>query len=221
MTMQIAIQASDGFVLASDLSTRTTDCYGSPVMRASYPKYETKTRVNKRHGIAFALAGVEPTGVSALDDLDAELTDTTIPADYMKWLEQWARKYADKYPTIGSSFLIVNPSADANRILELSVTHENCRAVPDMRWRLHPDPTNPSNFWPQYLKSQDKPDVERATRIAALTISMASQLSPQGISGLEILQYREAWHRLTESDIDALEDECKSIRLSIARMMTA
>jgi len=84
MTLQIAIRASDGFVLASDLSTRTTDCYGSPVVRASYPKYESKTRVNKKHGIAFALAGVEPSGVNSLNDLDTALTEGNLPADSIK-----------------------------------------------------------------------------------------------------------------------------------------
>jgi hypothetical protein len=146
MTMQIAILASDGFVLASDLSTRTTDSYGSPSVRASYSQYESKTRINKRHGIAFALAGLEPAGVNALDDLDAALTESELPEEYAKWLEEWANKYATKHQTINSSFLIVNPSADANRILQLLVKHDNCRAVPRHEVEITSRPNQPRQF---------------------------------------------------------------------------
>ncbi len=222
MTMQIAVRASDGFVLASDLSTRTSDAYGSPVMVASYAAYESKTRINEKHQIGFALAGATPTGADAPKDLDDALTAVAqLPKDFAAWLEQWAEQYAKRYPTIKCSFLVVNPTADANRIVTLPVEAENCRAAPDLRCRLHPDPTNPANFWPQYFKCQEKPTVDAATKIAAITIFMGGKLSPLGISGLEVLQYRKEWRRLTERDIETLEGQCEDVKRAIDKMLGA
>jgi len=44
---------------------------------------------------------------------------------------------------------------------------------------------------------------------------MGSQLSPQGISGLEVLQYQKEWKRLSESDIEALEGNCETVQQAI------
>jgi hypothetical protein len=216
MTLQLAIRASDGFVLASDLCARTTDTYGQPVyIPASYPQYESKLQILERHGIGIAIAGFTPSDINVQGDFCAALSEhDKLPADFAKWLEQWAEGYIKSHPLVKCSLLIVNPHADADRIVKLSVEPEFCRAVPDRRCMLHPDPTNPANFWPQYLRCHDRPTIATAIKIAAITLSMASDLSI-GIGGLEVLQYRDTWKRLSEQEIEKLEDDCKDVKESI------
>jgi len=114
-------------------------------MVASYAAYESKTRINEKHPVAFALAGATPTGADPLKDFDESLGAVAqLPADFAKWLEQWAEQYAKCYREIKCSLLVVNPAADASRIVALSVEPENCRAVPDLTCILHPDRTNPA-----------------------------------------------------------------------------
>src|SRR5882672_11296583 len=132
MTLQVAIRASDGFVLASDLSTRTSESVFPSASVAEYARYHPKTRINQKHGIAFALAGFEPSDVDVLDDFNAMLTAATIPTDFASWLEAWAIDYVTQHRAIACSLLIVNPAADASRIVELLLSQDKCRAVPDL-----------------------------------------------------------------------------------------
>lgn len=221
MTMQIAIRADDGFVVASDTSARTTDTNDASIIPASYPVFESKTLVNRKHQVCMALAGYTPPDDDPAKVLDDSLNQiATLPDDFAGWLETWAQKYSEDR-AVRCSLLIVSPKAEVNRIINLSVQQSNCKAIADLRCRLAPDPTNPANFWLQYFKCQDRPSIAVATKALAFTIFMAAQLNPFGIGGLEVFQYRKEWNRLTTAEIEGLEDECKEVKRAIDKITGA
>ncbi len=219
MTIQIAIRASDGFVVASDTSARTTDTNGAPVILASYPVFESKTLVNRKHQVCIALAGYTPPDDDPAQALDKSLERlAALPDDFAVWLESWAKDYSEGR-LVRCSLLIVSPMSDVNRILNLWIEQSKCKAIADLRCRLTPDATNPANFWLQYFKCQDRPSVAVATKALAFTVFMAAQINPFGISGLEVVQYQQEWKRLTIAEIEALEDECKTVKRAIDMML--
>lgn len=106
MTMQIAIRARDGFVLAGDLSMRHAipdDCKSS----ASYASYESKIRINKARQIALAIAEGEDDEADTLKQLDEYLANATPQADLIQELSTWSRSLQH---SLCPSILVVNPS---------------------------------------------------------------------------------------------------------------
>jgi len=185
--------------------------------------HHSKVRVNEAHQIAIALGGYSPAGIDEAKVLDNELTETaSLPDDFAQWVEGWANKYVASNPETNCSLLIVHPKADQYRVLTLPLVKDRCRAVPNPRSVLHPDPTNPANFWPQYFRCDQRPNLQQAIYMAAVTVLMAAGLNPFGVSGLELLQYSgDRWRRFKEKEVEAVEDRCLRIRGTIEDVIGA
>jgi hypothetical protein len=222
VTMQIAIRAQNGFVLASDTNNGTTEGSTStePGGAASYSRHATKVRINSTHGIAIAIAGYSQDGIDESLSLANELERTEkLPDDFAAWLEDWANGYLESNHPAQCSLLVVHPKADANRILVLDMTQRPCKAIPNNRCVLHPHATSPSNFWPQLLRADQRPTLKAAVHIAALSIVMAGELNFSSVSGLELFEYDGAWKRFTEKENEGLEDRCRRVTDAIKEVV--
>ena len=221
MTMQIAIRAKDGFVIASDTKVRTigNECLWTtfttpPSSSASYVKHESKVKINIRHKIAICTAGYSAPNTDAAKHLDDKLNEMeSLPSDLCVFLESWAKSYSQQHADTYPSLLIVNPEISCPHIFTMRVDKAKC--VSDLRSALHPDPTNPVTFWLQYFKCDDRPSIDACIKIAAAAILMGSLTSPISIGGLEIWKYTNDWQRITDCDIDILQNKFYSVKESI------
>jgi hypothetical protein len=221
MTLQIAIQARDGFVLASDMKTLTTgeSAFVKPGSIATYPIYETKTRVNEKHQIAIALAGYSPNDRDEAKELHDDIEKLErIPDDFSLWLQKWGEECIQRHhDAVACSLLVIHPTAkeSLHRIVILNLRERPCTANSQLAWTLHLDRTTPVTFWPQLFQCDQKPSLTRAVKIAGLTILMAGWFHPNGVGKLELFRFKDRWTRLGEEEIENIEAKYFAIKDSI------
>jgi hypothetical protein len=198
MTMQIAIRASDGFLLASDTKRQEEPFTISPHRRTRQFTNRSKITVATHHNIAIALAG---TGLQETDpeiELAKYLDELKPEEELDPALERWVEgfiKSASSHPYANAetpivTFLLVNP---------------NCKRYPLRRFRtsekfycdvslntLHSgDLMNPALFWLDYFQCANRiHNLESCINIAALFLSTAALLNPSGVGGLEIRTFK-------------------------------
>ncbi len=212
MTMQIAMQATDGFVLVSDIKNRFGDVPVSSFV------YHSKIRHVAKHGLLISLMGytadpdADPGG-----NLASHLQSCTV-ADRGTIL-QWARGYAETRDTDKFSLLIVSPTAQYDRMWKITIRGNEVEDRPSVLWHtVHGNENNPAIFWLEYFRCRGKCSVEQATNIAALTILMGEHINPYGIEGLEIWQYRDSWAEVTPSALERIIARCRTLQEQCDRL---
>lgn len=224
MTMQIAIQAQDGFVLASDRKVRDTRAQVGTRVGPDAIISESKVRISLRHNIAVALMG----GTHRDDDPAQEFVDYIgrlgeLPDDISVTIGEWGAAYQKAKELLVPfpfALLIVNPSSGYEPIWKVKL-ERSFTCAPSSGYRINGNETNSAIMWPEYHKCDRKPrpDLEAATNIAALTILTGGFLNPSGVGDLEIWRYRSAWKRLESNAIDILVNRFISLQQDIDRFI--
>jgi len=221
--MQIAIQARDGFVFASDTRIRTGADRVSVRAAPDAIVGQSKVRISKRHNVAVGLSGLPKLDADPLQEFVDYISGLIkVPDDLGEAIDGWGNEYQKRHGQ-GWAFqlLIVNPNSDRESIWKVQVTNELTQA-PGLGYRVNGNETNGAIIWPEYCKcdSVPPPDVETAVNIAALTILTGSELS-SGVAGLEIWRYTDAWRRADRSELNAIGDRFKQLKNEIAKFIHA
>jgi hypothetical protein len=206
--MQIAIQAKDGFVLASDIKNRIG---GSP---ASSFMYHSKIAHASKHGIAICVMGyTSDPDAEPGSKLAACLQDCASPSREI--ILQWAREYVKTRKLDNFSLLIIHPAAQHDRMWKIRIEGENVTESPSFQWFVvHGNENNPAIFWLEYFKCRGECSMYEATSIATLTIRMAERLNTYGVEGLEVWHYTSAWKPIDDTglhDIAASYERLKMV----------
>jgi hypothetical protein len=223
MTMQIALRAKGGLVVASDTKIRTTEQEFTakpdvPLGITNSPK----VRISKRHDVIVALAGWGAQAGDPARDLAEYLSEQdAIPDAPVDLLRGWGnRLFQEKYPSQKHDFplctiMVVNPHTEYCAFWKLRVRRDSddqCSST----YLVNGNENNSAIFWPEYFRcDKDLYDIQATTRIAAFTILMAAELNPFGVGGLEIWQFDKDWHRVPHADIEHLKAQFIELRNSI------
>jgi hypothetical protein len=217
MTMQIALQAKDGFVLVSDLKNRINN-------KVSSLTYSTKIYHDEVHGVLIALAGYtanpdsEP-GQTLIEHLrKCTSVDQRIIID---WLRKYAEKAKRSHDEDNISILVVHPSAQYGKILTVKINNYRVDST-EHRWiAINGNQSNPAVFWPEYFKCRGGHTLGEATNIAAITILAGEELNPYGVGGLEIFQYDSKWRCLSEEETASIASKYKSLKTYLNKLISA
>jgi hypothetical protein len=220
MTMQIAIHARDGFVLASDIKNRINK---DP--EASSYTYHSKIVQCQKHGLIAAMMGftADPDADPAeklMRHLEACTTSTR------KEILQWAHGYVADRKTHNAvdsfSLLLVHPASPHDYLWKLKIVGDNVSDSSSFRWlALHGHENNPAILWPEYFKCEGKCNLQEATNIAALTILMAGDVNPYGVRGLEIFRYASKWETVSPSEMERIGSKYEELKLTLQRFTSA
>ena len=190
MTMQIAIEANDGFILASDLKhgLKPTESLG---VRAVL--YHSKISINERHGIAIAMQGMtlEP-NANPVEKLDEYLTrESNCPNT--ETVLRWLSLYAGQNPYDHFSLLLVSPKFEFYKLWRIDV--ENGEVQPSRRLQRYVVQGNEQNaaiMWLQYFNPDESWSLHEAANLAALALLTAHDVNQPGVEGLEAWRYTQA-----------------------------
>jgi hypothetical protein len=225
MTMQIALRAKDGLVVASDTKIRTTE---QEFPAKEYSPFgivnSSKVRVSKRHDILVALEGG---GVGESDPaqqmVDYLSSEHEVSDGLSELLGKWGNRYFEaKFQGQKHEFplfrlLVVNPPTGYLPFWKLRVRQTStCQS--SSTFMVNGNDSNSAIFWPEYFKCDKQlHDLPTTVRIAALTILMGSQLNPYGVGGLEIWKYDHTWIAVTPTQIETLKQEFRGFEESSMR----
>jgi hypothetical protein len=212
MTMQIAIQASNGLVLASDRKTRRTGMKRSDPSEVSY---EDKVCLCENHKIVIALSGVtfgfeeaEPAPA-----LKRHLDSIIHIPDTRKTLKEWGDGYFKE--TFSTSIeeaksavrlLIANAELkhDPFHVLDVA-SNSNVSSTKGM-YVVTGDSRNSAIFWPAFFHCDaSRHDLTAVTNIAAATILMGHKFNNDGVGGLDLWQFQDEWEQLGPEKIEGLK----------------
>jgi len=219
MTMQIAIRAKDGFVLASDIKNRIT---GNPV---SSLMYHTKIALDRVHEILICVMGYTA-------DPDADPGNKL--AEYLRgqsvvnreiiirWVEEYVAERMQQQEEDNLSLFILHPTASHDYMWKVRIHEGKVKELPSLKWiAINGNENSPAILWPEYFKCEGKHDLKQATKIAALTILTAGDLNPYGVRGLEIFQYTSNWQALSESELDRLTENYEKLKTDLLAFISA
>jgi hypothetical protein len=225
MTMQIAIVATDGIVLASDTKYRPTQRQftDNPNTVPSGIVNATKVWLCQRHNIAVAFAGWSDEVILAGKELAEHLNSiaTIDDGNIRGVLAEWGNAYYDRARP-GSSqangpllqLLVVRPS-DQHPIVKLCVNRRSATST-STGYMVNGHESNTAIFWPEYAKAADGCDLAAATAIAATTILMGAKINDHGIGGLEVWRYKKRWEPVPTAEI---EERFEQLRVAIEKMI--
>jgi hypothetical protein len=215
MTMQIAIVATDGIVLASDTQKRVTErqfTNGSEYIPDTIIN-SSKLSLCQRHNVAIALAGHSDVDSSAGDMLAKHLDSlpSLSDSDFGVVLKEWGDDYYGKSRLAGAqsstplvALLVARPGSRFP-IIKLGVNYDSY--IRDSKsYAVSGHENNAGVFWPEYLQvHKKKQDMSVSTAIAAFTILTAGEINSYGIGDLEVWQCLDSWRVLSEQEIDSLK----------------
>jgi len=228
MTMQIAIAATDGLVLASDTQHRVTEwgMVNPGAFTPDTPVHSSKISISSRHNAAIALAGWSDLDASA-GDLLAKHFDTLPPLkdqEIDNVLQLWADDCYSKSrlagaPTRGALLtLLVARPISRFPIIKVLVNYNSVLRFGKSGYMVGGHENNAAVFWPEYLGLNREPrSVEESTAIAAVTILSAGEINPHGIGGLEIWQCRDSWQEVPPEQIKALTERFDLLKRGITK----
>lgn len=215
MTMQVGIRSLGGnLVLVSDTGCRVREDThtGTPESVPSAILTHSKVAICKRHRIAVAAAGSGGLGTSPEKELADYLGQLeSVPDDALGGLlVEWGKKYFEehsagrRWEVLMHSLLVVNPRAEYTPFWKLRVGQQ-CSSDLSERCMVNGHEDNAAIFWLEYFKSHAQTrDVSATTNVAALTITMAGDLNPYGVNGLEVWQFDEEWKCLPLREVEAI-----------------
>jgi len=226
MTMQIAIVAKDGLVLASDTKYRPIERHQSDASIPSGLFNAPKIFLCEHHSIAVAFAGWTDDVFLAGEELAGHLDAIPIVNDQniRDVLVTWGNSYYEKMRPgflqaagLLLQLLVVRPS-EQYPILKLYVSDQSRTRI-STSYMVNGHETNTTIFWPEYARAadDDKPDLSAAISIAAITILMGAEINDHGIGGLEIWQYTNGWKRVPDDEIEALRTRFDHLQSVIAK----
>lgn len=224
MTMQIAIEARDGFVLASDTKIRNRADHVGVRAVSDEILSQSKVCISKRHNVAVGVSGVphpEANPIREFADFISELE--SVPEDFGEVIDQWVSQYQKRYgPDWAFVLLIVNPASQHSPIWRLEVSTKVI-SVPGRGYWVNGNETNSAIMWPEFYKCDETPprDLNTAVNVAALTILTGQELNPSGVSGLEIWKYTGTWRRADRAEILAIADRFGRLKQDIDRFIHA
>ena len=215
MTMQVALRAAKGLVVASDTKVRTTE---KEVSDRRYTAVgivnRAKLKLSQRHGILVGLSGWG----SEEGDLAQELADhlsthNQLPGSIGALLRAWGDRVVERVPRC--SLLVVSPATESYPFWKLQVKRgSDCE--PSSSYLINGNENNSAIFWPEYFRwDKELYDLQMATRIAAFTILMGAELNPFGVGGLEIWRYESEWKPALPAEIAQLRADFKRLQESL------
>lgn len=222
VTLQIGIRAVDGsLVLASDTRHKTS-VKGAVSGRSDSPKI---IQVGK-HDALVAFAGAGDFGDHPGEALAAYLVATgdPLPDPLDPALREWGNEFfrKSKYGTLERDrdmplcrLLVVSPNSRCP-FFKLLVNRTS-EVYGEFNCVIHGDESNAAVFWPQYLRAHDRRlDLHSATNVAAITVLMGSQITPDTVSGLELYHYvQHKWKQLPYHDVRDIEQRFANARDTI------
>jgi hypothetical protein len=219
VTMQIAIEASDGFVLASDRKARDARTQVGTRLRPDAIIGESKIRTSDKHNIAVAFMGGVRDDDPAQEFVDHISTLAQLPNGLSASIRGWGEMYLkgkELMPPYPFALLVVNPQSNHDPIWKIQF-EESFKSFPCSGYRVNGNETNSAIMWPEYHKCdrRPRPSIEAATNIAALTILTGGYLNPAGVGDLEIWQYVSTWKRLESDAIDAIVNRFTNLQQAI------
>lgn len=233
MTLQIAIEARDGFVLASDTKSRKPKEAMGITKPPDGGTHESKIRISERHQIAVAVAGTIKTGADPAQRFVDYLNGRKqVPESMYDIAKEWGEEYLEENEGRSFSLLIVNPLS-AHSIWQTyirSVTDEQkgipvpqVISFPYERYRINGKDDNGAVVWPMYFRCGNIPlrSLEETKNIAALTILMGSEFCPYDVGGLEIRIYSGSWRTATTEEMNVIGDRFTRLKEAIDRFCYA
>jgi hypothetical protein len=219
VTMQIAIQARDGFVLASDIKNLIE---GHPVHSLAY---HTKIAHCEKHAILISSSGytADPDSEPAAK-LAGWLDGCATPRrkEFIEWANKYVAEAAAKNEEDNLRLLILHPAAENDRMFKITIRAGVVRDSPTYQWVVfngHED--NSAVMWSEFFRCEGKHSLTEATCIAALTILTAGDTNPGGIRGLEIFQYTSKWATLSTSEIEFFRSRYDNLKLYLQGFISA
>jgi hypothetical protein len=200
MTMQIAMRATDGFLVASDTLIRTQPGieiddddpseYRSSRETPNGIRSWSKVRFTRPHDLAVAMVGTGQAGSDPAQELADYLSrqsniGDSLPRLMRHWGEDFVKTTWPEQEPPGAALLVVDPRAEHINFWNLLLARES-REVADLgNYVIHGNEANPAIFWPEYFRChKQERDLKASTRIAAFTILMGSELNPYGVGGV-------------------------------------
>jgi hypothetical protein len=206
--MQVAIEAKDGFVLASDLKHRTGG--GTGIWVYGYG-HQSKIYHCEKHAVAIALQGhTFEHWADPGTDLVKWLNDSSDSSrdEILRWANQYQKHEADDF-----SLLIVNPTAPYDKMWRLRIKGGNVKDSRAEKWiAFHGNENNPAIMWPELLKCNGQKSINESTRIAALTLLAAEEISQISVSGLEVWRFSSKWECLSDDELGRLRSMYSTLR---------
>jgi hypothetical protein len=221
MTMQIAIQARDGFVFASDTRIRTgADRAGHRAAPDSIIN-QSKIRISKRHNIAVGVSGLPNPDADPVQEFADYISGLAqLPDDFGEVIDTWTSAYQRKHGEGWAlRLLVVNPSSENEPLWKVDVANVVKKAPGSGYW-INGNETSSAIMWPEYCKCDSSPpDVRTATNIAALTILMGNELNPAGVAGLEIWTYTDSWRSADRVERSAIGERFTHLKDEISKFL--
>jgi hypothetical protein len=215
MTMQIAIRARDGFVLAGDTWNRIT---GDGISSRPVPSAvvnHSKVSTDDVNSVVVAIAGSSRDDDPAKEFCQYVSRRGPLPNDPREDFLEWGTRYYEQYKGWAFSLLLVDPKMKTDYIWSLRVG-QDVQCAPHSMCMVNGDEHNPAILWPQYFKCYNRPlrTLEAAIQIAALTILTAGELNNFGVGDLEIWQYGTSarWSAVAPLEVDRIVDRFQKLK---------
>jgi len=221
VTLQIGICAIDGSLVVASDTRHKTSANGVVSGRSNSPKI---IQVGK-HDALVAFAGVGDFGNHPGEALAAYLAEIDpLPDPLDPALRQWGNEFfkKSKYGPLERDrdmplcrLLIVSPKSRCP-FFKLLVNRTS-EVYGEFNCVIHGDESNAAVFWPQYLRAHDgKLDLRSATSVAATTVLMGNQITPDTVSGLELYRYgQQKWKQVPRQDVIEIEQRFASCQDAI------
>ena len=199
VTMHVAIEATDGFVLASDLKNRLGNQRPGDVVGTVY---HSKVAHSEKHRLLAAMMGstIDP-DAEPQNDLVRYLEERS--ATNREEISHWVHSYAK----LGDQFslLILNPSAANDRMWKIITDENGVRTSSSYKWQLvHGNDNSASILWLKLFRCEGQRPLSECIRIAALTLLTAGEIDESGVRGLELWRYDSKWSQLPDAEINSL-----------------
>jgi hypothetical protein len=228
MTMQVGMKTLEKkFALVGDTKCRVTEATSTvhPFSVPSTILSHSKIAISEPHQIAVAVAGNGDLGGSPEKELANHLSKlTTIcEGELGSLLQRWGEDYFTRHSggrpwqVLMHTMLILNPNAEYAPFLKLRIG-QLCSGDRSERYMVNGNEDNTAIFWPEFFKCDKRLySLEEATSIAAFTVSIAAELNPYGVSGLEIWQFDEKWQRLSIDKVEEISSRLDAAKEFIAK----
>lgn len=225
VTLQVALIAADGFILASDQKSSRPD--GSST-------YVTKLCLSDRKNVAIAASGTSSAGkfadrlVKTLDTRTRDLrsqTRQTINDEAQKIFDYFVHgDFSEGYGRVlvdctkGNRLILTIPGVPQLWEVRFNPDGPDVNQIEDSKCILMGDENNPARYFLSYFDPAKS--VADLLPLAALTISEGAKFNPD-IGRLDILVHedRGAVRFLSNKELDDLATRCSRIRDNLTRAL--
>jgi hypothetical protein len=216
MTLQAALQGTDGIVLASDMKiNRVNQNFNSSTTRK-------KILVNEPRKIAACWSMDQFPSSSLAEYIVANLTDKDLQYPYPK-LRNAATETLNKPGFYGERYsnaeVLVVTIENNTKAYDITANAERCDCFESSQI-LKGHIANPALFFTERYYSADF-SISQLTRLAAHVILTASRISPRGIEGLEIVRCTKVgFDFLGREEINELTKWSSEVDSEIKRLLS-